>query len=411
MDEVFHIPQAEQYLNGNFSHWDPKITTPPALYICGVLITYIPMRHFGVDGVIAFRGVNLILHSMLLVLLHKWLFAHQPAAHTLYLLPPLFFCQFLFYTDVLSTVLVLLCFFLACAAHRNHRPQLLHTSAAVAALAVATRQPNIVWAAFTAGLYTCLRLGVAGATDKLHVSSISAKAPSIVFGPCRSYILLGLCFIVLVMVNGGLALGDKANHEVRPHLAQLVYFFAFFAASAPGYPLALLLHALRGGVVPRWWVMAAVLALGFGGVALQFSSFAHPFVLADNRHYVFYLWRRVLGHEVHRYTLLLPWSCVGVATACACLDGYSLLVRAMFIGCLSACLATCPLVEFRYFIIPHALLYILPLLRPPTVGDLFRRRAHQVNACAGAVVNAVTLYLFLYRPFTAPDGTEGRFMW
>ena len=29
MDEVFHIPQAQKYFNGNFSYWDPKITTPP----------------------------------------------------------------------------------------------------------------------------------------------------------------------------------------------------------------------------------------------------------------------------------------------------------------------------------------------------------------------------------------------
>ena len=30
MDEVFHIPQAQRYWNGNFTH-DPKITTPPGI--------------------------------------------------------------------------------------------------------------------------------------------------------------------------------------------------------------------------------------------------------------------------------------------------------------------------------------------------------------------------------------------
>ncbi|KAL2895851.1 Dol-P-Glc:Glc(2)Man(9)GlcNAc(2)-PP-Dol alpha-1 2-glucosyltransferase [Bienertia sinuspersici] len=32
MDEIFHIPQAQQYCKANFKSWDPMITTPPGLY-------------------------------------------------------------------------------------------------------------------------------------------------------------------------------------------------------------------------------------------------------------------------------------------------------------------------------------------------------------------------------------------
>uniref|UniRef100_A0A0V0GGS1 Dol-P-Glc:Glc(2)Man(9)GlcNAc(2)-PP-Dol alpha-1,2-glucosyltransferase n=1 Tax=Solanum chacoense TaxID=4108 RepID=A0A0V0GGS1_SOLCH len=32
MDEIFHIPQAQQYCKGNFRSWDPMITTPPGLW-------------------------------------------------------------------------------------------------------------------------------------------------------------------------------------------------------------------------------------------------------------------------------------------------------------------------------------------------------------------------------------------
>ena len=32
-DEPFHVPQAQAYCNGEWSTWDPKITTPPGLYI------------------------------------------------------------------------------------------------------------------------------------------------------------------------------------------------------------------------------------------------------------------------------------------------------------------------------------------------------------------------------------------
>jgi hypothetical protein len=32
-DEIFHIPQAQHYCRGEFSSWDPKITTFPGLYL------------------------------------------------------------------------------------------------------------------------------------------------------------------------------------------------------------------------------------------------------------------------------------------------------------------------------------------------------------------------------------------
>lgn len=38
MDEVFHIPQARQYCQYNFTHWDPMITTLPVLYISSFLM-------------------------------------------------------------------------------------------------------------------------------------------------------------------------------------------------------------------------------------------------------------------------------------------------------------------------------------------------------------------------------------
>ena len=32
IDEIFHIPQAQAYCQGDFLYWDNKITTPPGLY-------------------------------------------------------------------------------------------------------------------------------------------------------------------------------------------------------------------------------------------------------------------------------------------------------------------------------------------------------------------------------------------
>lgn len=36
-DEPFHIPQAQAYCRGEWTTWDPKITTPPGLYVMHIL--------------------------------------------------------------------------------------------------------------------------------------------------------------------------------------------------------------------------------------------------------------------------------------------------------------------------------------------------------------------------------------
>ena len=38
MDEIFHIPQAQNYCSYNFSHWNTKITTLPGLYIVSLML-------------------------------------------------------------------------------------------------------------------------------------------------------------------------------------------------------------------------------------------------------------------------------------------------------------------------------------------------------------------------------------
>lgn len=42
IDEYFHLGQTESYLiYHNYSYWNPKITTPPGLYILGTLLGHI----------------------------------------------------------------------------------------------------------------------------------------------------------------------------------------------------------------------------------------------------------------------------------------------------------------------------------------------------------------------------------
>ncbi|KAL2541920.1 DIE2/ALG10 family [Abeliophyllum distichum] len=48
MDEIFHVPQAQQYCKGNFRSWDPMITTFPGLYFLSLayIASLFPGMHF-----------------------------------------------------------------------------------------------------------------------------------------------------------------------------------------------------------------------------------------------------------------------------------------------------------------------------------------------------------------------------
>ena len=163
MDEIFHIPQAQHYCAGNFTHWDNKITTLPGLYLFSVgmlepvyklssTLSLGPQSYsdFKLCSVSVLRSVNLVVSCINLILLHT-ITTHLHGNKESYsdllgvwsslnmsLMPVLFFYSFLYYTDQVSTALVLLTFSL----HLSGNSWLASFSAA---LAILSRQTNIVW--------------------------------------------------------------------------------------------------------------------------------------------------------------------------------------------------------------------------------------------------------------------------
>ena len=139
-------------------------------------------------------------------------------------------------------------------------------------------------------------------------------------------------------LNGGVALGDREAHAAAAHLAQPLYCLGYAAAAlAPTLLLGRPAASIRGA----WALLsadggfgvgccgdggggggegqgaggggrrgasaaAAHIALRFGlrfgaltaaaALAVRYGTIAHPYLLADNRHYTFYLWK-VRGEE------------------------------------------------------------------------------------------------------------------
>lgn len=64
-DEIFHIPQSQQYCLNNFDHWDTKITTFPGIYYTSYMFIHLYAKLFGVNvveacSVTTLRKVNLM---------------------------------------------------------------------------------------------------------------------------------------------------------------------------------------------------------------------------------------------------------------------------------------------------------------------------------------------------------------
>lgn len=123
LDEVFHVGQAQAYWAHNWTHWDPKITTPPGLYLWSYLLCAALLFLRGSPkevGPSELRTTNVAAMTVLLPwrlqtlldLLRKERNTRPSGAwvsHTVLnicLFPPLFFFSALYYTDILALLVV-----------------------------------------------------------------------------------------------------------------------------------------------------------------------------------------------------------------------------------------------------------------------------------------------------------------
>lgn len=123
LDEVFHIPQAQAYWAHKWTQWDPKLTTPPGLYLWSYALCAILLALRGSPTKLdteALRTTNVATTGIFLPWrlqalsdavrqvrntrpLGAWL------SHTVLnicLFPPLFFFSGLYYTDILALLAV-----------------------------------------------------------------------------------------------------------------------------------------------------------------------------------------------------------------------------------------------------------------------------------------------------------------
>lgn len=455
MDEQFHVPQVRAYCNGNFTQWDPMITTLPGLYIFTVGLLK-PMNAFlSTDlctSVYCHRYINVIFslatfyvaslishHKLELAFNHpnNKDFSVYESPKMMSILstieglvvctfPVLFFFTFLYYTDQGAVFLILLSYFF----HLHHNYKI---SALCGGIAIMFRQTNVVWVVFiaiSAAIPTLSGVKQSKITKYINeddfltgfkenfVSVFKAILhlnfqPLFVFAwnvlqVVWSYVVVVVCFVYFVLKNQGITVGAKDDHQASMHIVQIFYFSIFsFAALLPHIPFLKHLSSLLTFIKRHIFLFIFILLTII--ITIHFTTLTHKYLVADNRHYTFYLWRNVFQRHwsvryvfapVYIYTMYCLWKTIKPSHP---------LWKISFIACVSLAVIPSPLIELRYFITAFIL---LRLNIPRHQNDTHLVNKLCLEVFMYTIVNTLVLLIFVNKPFLWPDSTDAqRFMY
>ncbi|KAF4528764.1 hypothetical protein B566_EDAN016951 [Ephemera danica] len=420
IDEEFHVPQAQKFCEGKIREWDPKITTPPGLYIVSLFLL---TPYFWLKGILDcnianLRLVNVIASTfnfiLLLILRLKPFYQKNNNvirvldAASLAAFPILYFFSFLYYTDAVSTFFVLAMYTLHLFDRNFH-------SAAAGLVAICIRQTNIIWVAYCAILkgYTTLieilksKRTIVRRKSPLTLIWEGLHSPQIivfVLSKTIWHILVGVLFIAFVAWNGSIVLGDKTAHEATFHLPQIFYFLVCVALFTPLHFVNYFPTFMQK--IKKKKVQTLILLI-ISLMAVHLNTLAHPYLLADNRHYTFYIWKRIFESNAWARYALCPLYiyCLYCVNDSLKLQGLvTPMVKFALALCVSATLIPQRLLEPRYFILP----YLMVKMNFANRGDRYGIFV-TTDLYVAILVNIVTIYIYCACPF-AKDSCV-RFIW
>lgn len=195
-------------------------------------------------------------------------------------------------------------------------------------------------------------------------------------------------------------------------------------------------------------ILTFTIATILAATVIHYNTIVHPFTLADNRHYVFYVFRILLRHPAIRYIAAPAYIlCANLAIqtlggrksgqkstqksekatspvvpSSGCTTSFVII----WLATTTLSLVTAPLVEPRYCIIPwimwrlHVPRSVVATAEKKAVNENWLLKVLQnaqtrllLETIWFCLVNAVTGYIFLYWGFKWPqeEGKVQRFMW
>ena len=386
MDETFHVNQYREIEKWIFLKnateklfWDESITTFPGLYFLSLPFSFFSTNLFFL------RAINaILLPTITFLIIMRITKADNLLSLSAIYFPLNFFYSFLYYTDTVATGSVIILVLLKA---EKRFPEM----GIFGAIAVLMRQTNIVW---------LFGLCLSELLPRIRISSFPSLCVSVIRDFYTS-IAVGLGFVAfLVWNNYSIVLGHQEYHSFSLHFAQINYFVVTCVACAgPKEWCAILVKSVKN---TRWgsFLVFSILSV----LASELGTIVHPFILADNRHYSFYVYRYFLSKRWIRSLVIPALVSLSILHSKIFATGkINLISKPVFWLCAFICLVPTPLLEFRYFTVP----YLLLLLSSPWN----RKELLFSNLFLSMLVNAAVIYVFLYRPFRSPDGSLSRFMY
>lgn len=314
IDEKFHINQTITYLHGEWTVWDNKITTPPGLYILGWITHHIikPVcKKWSTLTIL--RLVNLFGGVVILPIVVLWpLFLFNAIGFwpiTLSCFPLMSTYYYLYYTDVWSTIFILESLSLVLTLPLGETRSL-WLSGICAGISCLFRQTNIIWCGFIMVLAVERRAIITKQFTNHHLNNYlklfiySIEEFKTVVLP---YALNFILFFIYLIWNRSITLGDKSNHSFSIHGVQFFYMTLFILGFS--VPIWCSRNFIRSYKVrckskpfKTFFEIIAIMLI------IRYFTNVHPFLLADNRHYTFYLFKRLIGNprKLIKYCLMAP---------------------------------------------------------------------------------------------------------
>ncbi|CAB4256105.1 dolichyl-P-Glc:Glc(2)Man(9)GlcNAc(2)-PP-dolichol alpha-1,2- glucosyltransferase [Maudiozyma barnettii] len=303
IDERFHIEQTITYIKGNWFQWDPKITTPPGLYILG-WINYHIVRPIckSMSTLTILRLVNLIGGTIILpfvVLRPLFLFnaiGFWPVSMMCFPLMATYY--YLYYTDVWSTIFIMESLTLALTMPWG-LSRSIWLSGVMAGLSCVFRQTNIIWNGFIL-IVVIERRAIISKQFTTHSLNNYLKVFITAIEDFNELVLPFFInfvgFVVYLIWNRSITLGDKSNHSAGLHLVQVFYcfmFILFFSVPIWFSRNFVKSYKIRCQTRPVRTIFELLLIM----LIIRYFTKIHPFLLADNRHYTFYLFKRLINSK------------------------------------------------------------------------------------------------------------------
>ena len=411
MDEQFHLDQTLSYYNNKFDSWNNKLTTFPGTFFL-VSIFFKIFNFFNIQitekNSIKIARLFIVIISIfsfiILSFFRKKNNIEQDLKYKFQLIiclfPINFFYNFLYYTDAFSIFSLILFFYLNLYATKNYILRFLS-----GILCVSIRQNNIIWVNIFSlkDVFSLVRniFNNYSGLKKIFNNAFSTLLENL------DILIIDILFIVFLIKNNfSVVLGDKSHHSMVLHLAQINHILIFGLIFFPMLNYKTLRNVNKIFNNKKKTIRFLLIFCAVIFCVFQFNKFSytHDFILSDNRHYIFYYFKKIYLKDNIRYALLIYLS---FTYSIIINDNFKLLKDNRIISliiCSFLYLVPSKLAELRYYNPCFIIFIILINYNKENFDDLHQYIFNWFNIIGHFGINCIIIYIFLFRPF------ENKFM-